>query len=72
MHVDRPLGLTELLAETVRLYGERIWAVAGIGIFLAGSLLAAGVLVFLKLDTTRPVPASNRETKAAGMEPSTA
>jgi len=44
MHVDRPLGLTELLAETVRLYGERIWAVAGIGIFLAGSLLAASII----------------------------
>ena len=41
MHVDRPLGLTELLAETVRLYGHRFWAAIGLGVptgvaFLAG------------------------------------
>jgi hypothetical protein len=39
--VRRPLGLGELLAETVRLYGERIRAVLGIGVFLAGTLVAA-------------------------------
>ena len=39
--IDRPLGLGELLAETVRLYGERIRAVAAIGLFLAGTLVVA-------------------------------
>jgi hypothetical protein len=39
--IDRPLKLGEIFAETVRLYGERIWAVIGIGAFLSGSLLAA-------------------------------
>jgi hypothetical protein len=42
--IDRPLKLGEILAETVRLYGERILAVVGIGVFLAGSLLAADVI----------------------------
>jgi hypothetical protein len=37
--IDRPLGLSELLAETVRLYGERIKAVLGVGLFLAGTLV---------------------------------
>lgn len=41
--IDRPLKLGELFAEAVRLYGERVWAVAGVGAFLAGSLLAASV-----------------------------
>ncbi len=49
MTVDRPLKLGELLAETVRLYGERLWAVAGIGAFLAGAVLAAGILGQLAL-----------------------
>ncbi|HVD65272.1 MAG TPA: hypothetical protein VNB65_00125 [Gaiellaceae bacterium] len=44
MSVDRPLKLGEIFAETVRIYGERLWAVAGIGGFLAGSLLAAHVI----------------------------
>jgi hypothetical protein len=44
MTLDRPLKLGEIFAETVRLYGERIWAVIGIGAFLAGSLLAADVI----------------------------
>jgi benzoate transport len=39
-------------------------------IMAAGSLLAAGVLVFLKLNTDRPVKVP--ATKAAGLEPSTA
>jgi hypothetical protein len=42
--VDRPLKLGELLAETVRLYGERLWAMAGIGAFLAGGIVAVGVV----------------------------
>src|SRR5829696_8268958 len=44
MTVDRPLKLGELLAETVRLYGARLWAAAGIGAFLGGAVLAAGIL----------------------------
>jgi hypothetical protein len=43
MAVDRPLKLGELLAETVRIYGERIWAIAGIGAFLAGAIVIVGV-----------------------------
>ena len=39
--IERPLGLGELLAETVRLYGERVRAVVGLGLFLAGSVVAA-------------------------------
>jgi hypothetical protein len=42
--IDRPMKLGELFAETVRVYGERIWSVAGIGLFLAGSLLGATVI----------------------------
>jgi len=42
--IDRPLKLGDLFAETVRLYGDRIWSVVGIGVFLAGSLLAAHVI----------------------------
>jgi hypothetical protein len=36
--IDRPLKLGELLAETVRLYGERIWPSLGIGVFVAATL----------------------------------
>jgi hypothetical protein len=42
--IDRPLPLGEIFAETVRVYGDRIWSVVGIGVFLAGSLLAAIVI----------------------------
>jgi len=42
--IDRPLGLTELLAETVRLYGQRVWAMVGIGLVLVGTLLAASLI----------------------------
>jgi MFS family permease len=38
----------------------------------AGSLLAAGVLIFLRLETDRPAATGIRETKASGLEPSTA
>jgi len=38
---ERPLALGELLAETIRLYGERIWSALGIGGLMAGSLVAA-------------------------------
>jgi hypothetical protein len=36
---DRPLKLGELLAETVRLYRERIWAALGLGAFVGCALL---------------------------------
>ena len=36
---DRPLKLGELLAETVRLYGDRIWAALGLGAFVGSALL---------------------------------
>jgi hypothetical protein len=38
--VDRPLGLSELLAETIRLYGERFGAAIGLGIPIAASFIA--------------------------------
>lgn len=41
--VDRPLGLGDVLAETVRLYGERIAALAGTGALFAAAILAARV-----------------------------
>ena len=37
--VDRPLRLGELLAETVRLYGERVWAALGLGALVAAGLV---------------------------------
>jgi hypothetical protein len=36
---DRPLKLGEVLAETVRLYGDRIWAALGLGAFAGCALL---------------------------------
>jgi hypothetical protein len=41
--IERPLGLSEILAETVRLYGERISAVAGTGCLLAGAIVTARI-----------------------------
>ena len=41
-------------------------------IMAIGSILAAGVLLFLKLETDRPVLVENTKKKAAGFEPSTA
>lgn len=40
---DRPLKLGELLAETVRLYGDRIWAALGLGAFAGCALLVTAV-----------------------------
>jgi hypothetical protein len=37
--IERPLKLGEVLAETVRLYGERIWTSVGLGLFVALTLL---------------------------------
>lgn len=40
---ERPLALGEVLAEAVRLYGERIWAVAGLGLLSAAVFLLARI-----------------------------
>jgi hypothetical protein len=51
-HVDKPLGLSEIFAETIRLYGERMAAVVGLGLvytactalgFLGNDAIAVGV-----------------------------
>jgi hypothetical protein len=41
--VDRPLTLGELLAETVHIYGERLWAALGLGAIHAGILIVAAI-----------------------------
>jgi hypothetical protein len=41
--VDRPLGLGEILAETVRLYGARFWAAIALGAVVAATFLLIGV-----------------------------
>jgi hypothetical protein len=41
--VERPLKLGELLAETVRIYGERFWAAVGVGAVVAGATVVAGI-----------------------------
>jgi len=38
--IDRPLGLSELLAETIRLYGHRFGAAVGLGVPIGGAFLA--------------------------------
>lgn len=42
-HVDRPLGLSEIFAETIRLYGERIAAAMALGLVYAGATVAGGL-----------------------------
>jgi hypothetical protein len=42
--INRPLGLSELLAETVRLYGHRFGAAIGLGLPTGGAFLASLVL----------------------------
>jgi hypothetical protein len=42
--VERPLKLGELLAETVRIYGERVWAALGLGAVYAGALLGSALI----------------------------
>jgi hypothetical protein len=42
--VARPLRLGEVLAETTRLYGARIWVAAGLGAITAASFVAGLVL----------------------------
>jgi hypothetical protein len=41
---DRPLKLGELLAETIRIYGDRLWAAIGLGLMYAGVLLGAAIV----------------------------
>ena len=41
--VERPLALGEVFAETVRIYGERLWGTLGIGAVMGGLFLAATV-----------------------------
>ncbi len=42
--INRPLGLSELLAETVRLYGHRFGAAIGLGLPVGGAFLATLVV----------------------------
>jgi hypothetical protein len=42
--VDRPLGLGELLAETVRLYGERFWAALALGVVYTAAIAGAALI----------------------------
>jgi hypothetical protein len=42
--VDRPLRLGEVLAETVRLYGERVWAALAIGAAFTGALVVGSLV----------------------------
>jgi hypothetical protein len=65
--IDRPLGLGEVFAETVRIYGDRIRAVLGLGLFLAGTLVAAeltghivGFVVVLALTFTASYAVASR------------
>src|SRR5687768_12450415 len=45
--IERPLGLTEVLAETVRLYGERFASSVGLGLVIGGTFLASLVTPLL-------------------------
>ncbi len=55
---DRPLRLGEVFAETVRLYGERIWAALGLGLVTALAFVAGlfvhpiGVAIILSIAIT--------------------
>jgi hypothetical protein len=42
--VDRPLKLGELLAETIRIYGDRLRAALGLGAVIGGVYVLAGVV----------------------------
>lgn len=42
--VDRPLGLGEILAETVRLYGERVWAALALGLVYTAAIAGAALV----------------------------
>lgn len=42
--VERPLSLGELLAETIRIYGERVWTALGLGAIYAGTLIGSALV----------------------------
>jgi hypothetical protein len=42
--VDRPLSLGEILAETVRLYGERVWAALALGLVYTAAIGGAALV----------------------------
>ncbi len=42
--IDKPLALGEVIAETIRIYGERIWAAFGLGAVVAGSFVVAALV----------------------------
>lgn len=42
--VDRPLDLGEILAETVRLYGERFWAALALGVVYTAAIAGAAII----------------------------
>jgi hypothetical protein len=42
--IQRPLALSELLAETIRIYGDRFRAAIGLGLVFGAFFLAAGVV----------------------------
>jgi hypothetical protein len=42
--IDRPLGLGEVLAETIRLYGERFWAALALGVVYTAAVAGAAVI----------------------------
>ena len=42
--IERPLRLGELLAETVRLYGDRIWASLGLGVVYTAVFAGAALI----------------------------
>ena len=42
--INRPLGLGEILAETVRLYGERVWAALALGFVYTAAIAGAAII----------------------------
>ncbi len=42
--LDKPLALGEVIAETIRLYGERLWAALGLGAVVSGSFILAALV----------------------------
>ena len=41
---ERPLALGELVAETIRLYGDRLWAAFGLGAVYSGMLVGSALV----------------------------
>jgi hypothetical protein len=42
--VDKPLALGEVIAETIRIYGERLWAAFGLGVVVAAVFVLSGYI----------------------------